>query len=95
MVSIKVDVEKCTGCGTCVNTCPVTVYQLQKVEGKPSRSLLLRTSASCVEPVKRSAQRKPSRSSNKLVFFKPHKEVRLLWKRMRSSKEYGKRNSRK
>jgi NAD-dependent dihydropyrimidine dehydrogenase PreA subunit len=34
MVSIKVDVEKCTGCGTCVSTCPVAVYELREVKGK-------------------------------------------------------------
>ena len=34
MVSVKVDVEKCTGCGTCVDTCPVVVFELQEVEGK-------------------------------------------------------------
>jgi len=34
MVSVKVDVEKCTGCGTCVDACPVTVFELREVEGK-------------------------------------------------------------
>ena len=34
MVSVKVDVEKCTGCGTCVNTCPVVVFELREVRGK-------------------------------------------------------------
>lgn len=29
MVTIKVDSEKCTGCGTCVNNCPVGVYELK------------------------------------------------------------------
>lgn len=28
MVEVKVDVEKCTGCGTCVDTCPVDVFEI-------------------------------------------------------------------
>lgn len=34
MVEVKVDVEKCTGCGTCVDTCPVAVFELQEIGGK-------------------------------------------------------------
>ena len=34
MVSVKVDEEKCTGCGTCIDTCPVEVFELQEKEGK-------------------------------------------------------------
>jgi NAD-dependent dihydropyrimidine dehydrogenase PreA subunit len=29
MVEVKVDVEKCTGCGTCVDTCPVGVFEVR------------------------------------------------------------------
>ena len=29
MVEVKVDVEKCTGCGTCVDTCPVEVLEIK------------------------------------------------------------------
>jgi len=29
MVEIKVDLEKCNGCGTCVDTCPVEVYEIK------------------------------------------------------------------
>jgi len=29
MVEVKVDVEKCTGCGTCVDTCPVEVFEIK------------------------------------------------------------------
>jgi len=32
MVEIKIDVEKCDGCGTCVETCPVEVFEIR--EGK-------------------------------------------------------------
>jgi len=29
MVEVKVDVEKCTGCETCVDTCPVEVFEMK------------------------------------------------------------------
>ena len=29
MVEIKIDTEKCDGCGTCVDTCPVEVLEIQ------------------------------------------------------------------
>ena len=28
MAEIKIDKEKCTGCGTCVDTCPIGLYGL-------------------------------------------------------------------
>ncbi|MHA1378159.1 MAG: 4Fe-4S dicluster domain-containing protein [Candidatus Helarchaeota archaeon] len=34
MVKIEIDFDKCTGCGTCVETCPVGVYQIDKNIGK-------------------------------------------------------------
>ena len=37
-VSIKVDLEKCTGCGTCVDTCPVEVFELVDVGGEEKAS---------------------------------------------------------
>jgi len=30
MPRIIVDFEKCTGCGTCVDACPVSVYELDE-----------------------------------------------------------------
>jgi NAD-dependent dihydropyrimidine dehydrogenase PreA subunit len=30
MVDIKIDAEKCTGCGTCVDTCPMSLYAMNK-----------------------------------------------------------------
>jgi NAD-dependent dihydropyrimidine dehydrogenase PreA subunit len=30
MVEIKIDIEKCTGCGTCVDTCPVEVFEIRE-----------------------------------------------------------------
>ena len=34
MVSVKVDEEKCNGCGTCVDVCPFLVFELQEVGDK-------------------------------------------------------------
>ncbi|UCH03322.1 MAG: ferredoxin family protein, partial [Candidatus Bathyarchaeota archaeon] len=31
MVKVNVDLEKCTGCGTCVDNCPVDVFELVNV----------------------------------------------------------------
>ena len=32
MVKVKVDLEKCNGDGICVDVCPVSVFELQKIE---------------------------------------------------------------
>lgn len=29
MVEIKIDLEKCDGCGTCVDVCPVEVFEVK------------------------------------------------------------------
>jgi NAD-dependent dihydropyrimidine dehydrogenase PreA subunit len=34
MPKVIVDQDKCDGCGTCIDVCPVTVFELQDVEGK-------------------------------------------------------------
>jgi len=34
MVQVKVDKEKCNGCGTCVEVCPVSVFELKSVGDK-------------------------------------------------------------
>jgi len=34
MVEIRIDLEKCNGCGTCVDTCPVGVFELQSEKSK-------------------------------------------------------------
>ena len=31
MVQVKVDLEKCSGCGTCVDVCPVEVFEMVDV----------------------------------------------------------------
>jgi NAD-dependent dihydropyrimidine dehydrogenase PreA subunit len=35
MVKIIVDINKCTGCETCVNTCPVCVYEMKDGKSVP------------------------------------------------------------
>ena len=34
MVEIKIDEEKCNGCGTCVDICPVGVLEIQDEKSK-------------------------------------------------------------
>ena len=29
MTKINIDEEKCTGCGTCVDVCPVTIFEMK------------------------------------------------------------------
>lgn len=33
MVTVKVDLEKCTGCTSCVDTCPVAVFEMVDING--------------------------------------------------------------
>ena len=35
MVEIKVDPDKCNGCETCVDTCPVSVYEMKDGKSVP------------------------------------------------------------
>ena len=35
MVKIIVDNDKCTGCGTCVETCPVEVFEMKDEKSVP------------------------------------------------------------
>ena len=35
MPKVKVDWTKCNGCGTCVDTCPVSVFELQDLSDYP------------------------------------------------------------
>lgn len=37
-IQVKVDLEKCTGCGTCVDICPLEVYTLVIIDGKEKAS---------------------------------------------------------
>lgn len=38
MVKIVVDNHKCTGCGTCVDICPVGVYEVKDGKSAPVKS---------------------------------------------------------
>jgi NAD-dependent dihydropyrimidine dehydrogenase PreA subunit len=53
MVKIVVNNHKCTGCGTCVDTCPVGVYEIKEgksVPVKPEECLVCRAcEAQCPE----------------------------------------------
>jgi NAD-dependent dihydropyrimidine dehydrogenase PreA subunit len=53
MVKIAVDNHKCTGCSTCVDTCPVGVYEIKDgkcVAIKPEECLVCRAcEAQCPE----------------------------------------------
>jgi NAD-dependent dihydropyrimidine dehydrogenase PreA subunit len=45
MVKIVIDIDKCTGCSTCVDTCPVGVYEIKNgksVPVKPDECLVCR-----------------------------------------------------
>lgn len=35
MVEIRVDIEKCNGCKTCVDTCPVGVFEIKDDKSVP------------------------------------------------------------
>jgi len=35
MVEVKVDAEKCDGCSTCVDTCPVEVFEMKDDKSVP------------------------------------------------------------
>jgi formate hydrogenlyase subunit 6/NADH:ubiquinone oxidoreductase subunit I len=47
MVEIKVDLAKCVGCGTCVDVCPVAVYELRG-EGDKKKSHVVNIGACLV-----------------------------------------------
>lgn len=37
MAKITVDKGKCTGCGTCVQVCPVSIYELKDGKASPKK----------------------------------------------------------
>ncbi|UCD96794.1 MAG: 4Fe-4S binding protein [Candidatus Bathyarchaeota archaeon] len=37
MPEVKVDPEKCDGCGTCIDTCPVEVFELKDEKSVPAK----------------------------------------------------------
>ncbi|MCK4491920.1 MAG: 4Fe-4S binding protein [Candidatus Altiarchaeales archaeon] len=46
MVEINIDLDNCTGCGACVDSCPVGIYGLEngkaKVTGEVSECVMCR-----------------------------------------------------
>ena len=46
---VTVDHEKCTGCGECVEVCPVDVYELQDEKSVPVNAEECLGCESCVE----------------------------------------------
>lgn len=45
MVEVKVDLEKCDGCNTCIDTCPVEVFEIKdekSIPVKPEECLICR-----------------------------------------------------
>jgi NAD-dependent dihydropyrimidine dehydrogenase PreA subunit len=40
MVKVNVDIEQCTGCGTCVDNCPVDVFELVNVSDEQKASVV-------------------------------------------------------
>ena len=49
MYEVTVDTEKCTGCGECVDICPVDVYALQNEKSVPVRAEDCEGCESCIE----------------------------------------------
>jgi NAD-dependent dihydropyrimidine dehydrogenase PreA subunit len=49
MYTIEVDVEKCIGCGDCVDVCPVDVYEMQDEKSVPVNAEECIGCESCVE----------------------------------------------
>ena len=47
MVNITLDADKCEGCGTCVDSCPVSIYTLEdgkaKLTGDVNECVVCRT----------------------------------------------------
>ncbi|MBW1695764.1 MAG: 4Fe-4S binding protein [Deltaproteobacteria bacterium] len=49
MYEIKVDPEKCTGCGECVEICPEEVYELEDEKSVPVNVEQCEGCESCLE----------------------------------------------
>ena len=47
--NVKVDPDKCTGCGTCIDTCPVEVFELVKTDnGEISKPVNIEQCIACM-----------------------------------------------
>lgn len=47
--NVTVDTDKCTGCGECVDVCPVDVYELQDGKSSPVNAEECLGCESCIE----------------------------------------------
>ena len=57
MFNPTVDQEKCTGCGECVEICPVEVYELQDEKSVPVNAEECTGCESCIEVCEQEAIR--------------------------------------
>ncbi|MHC1564568.1 MAG: 4Fe-4S dicluster domain-containing protein [Candidatus Hecatellaceae archaeon] len=48
MVEVSVDIEKCNGCGTCVDVCPVSVFEIKEVEGYEGKKSVVVNQDDCI-----------------------------------------------
>jgi len=55
MYKIEVDVEKCIGCGDCVDICPVGVYEMKDEKSVPVNAEECIDCESCVEACEQEA----------------------------------------
>jgi NAD-dependent dihydropyrimidine dehydrogenase PreA subunit len=55
MYTIEVDVEKCIGCGDCVDVCPVDVYEMQDEKSVPVNAEECIGCESCIESCEQEA----------------------------------------
>ena len=44
-IEIIIDEDKCVGCGTCVEVCPVSLLQMKKVRARKKQARRIRVSA--------------------------------------------------
>ena len=57
MFNPTVDLEKCTGCGECVEICPVEVYEIQDEKSVPVNAEECTGCESCIEVCEQEAIR--------------------------------------
>jgi len=48
MVNVVVDMNKCNGDSTCVDICPVAVFELQEVKGQETKKSVVINNDACI-----------------------------------------------